>query len=114
MHELSYITRMVSAALSAANENNIKRVDSMEIAVGEMTGLVPEYLERYYPAATEGSILEGSKLIIDFLPVKAECTDCGKVFAPSKENAYKCPVCGSPRAKVLSGREFDLVRLSGE
>lgn len=114
MHELSYICRMVSSAVSAADENNIKRVDSIEISVGEMTGLVPEYLERYYPAATEGTILEGSRLQIDFRPVQAKCTDCGTEYAPSKDNAYRCPACGSVKAHILSGREFDLVRFSGE
>lgn len=114
MHELSYMARMVNTAISAAHENNIKRIGSMEIAVGEMTGLVPEYLEHYYPAATEGTVLEGSKLIIDFCPVKARCQDCGNEYAPSRENSYKCPACGSVKASILSGREFDLVRLSGE
>lgn len=114
MHEMSYILRIVRLAERTALENNIKRVDSVEISVGEMTGLVPEYLSRYYPEAARGTVLEGSHLLIHPVAVRALCADCGAEFSPSKENRYCCPACGSAKAKVLSGREFELVRLTGE
>lgn len=114
MHEMSYILRIVRLAERTAAENSLEKIDAVEIAVGEMTGLVPEYLTRYYPEAARGTALEGSELVIDYVPVRARCENCGAEYAPSRENRYCCPVCGSPRAKVLAGREFELVRITGE
>lgn len=114
MHELSYIIRMADLAAAEAQRNDLHTVDTVEIRVGAMTGLIPEYLSHYYPEAVKGTILDGSRLLIDYRHVQSECTACGTVYAPSRENEYCCPVCGSPRGKLLSGREFDLVRITGE
>ena len=66
MHEMSYIMRLANMAAETAKANNATSVESVSIQVGEMTGLIPEYLHRYYPKAVEGTILEGSRLEIEF------------------------------------------------
>lgn len=114
MHEMSYILRIVRLAEKTAEENQLTHVDSVEISVGEMTGLVPEYLSRYYPEAARGTALEDSSLVIHPVAVRARCENCGIEFAPTRGNHYCCPACGSARAKVLAGREFELMRITGE
>ena len=63
MHELSYLIRLAGIASESAEANHAKSVDTVTVAVGEMTGLVPEYLRRYWPQAVKGTILEGSALL---------------------------------------------------
>lgn len=114
MHELSYMMRMVDTALEACQNNGLKSVSSMEISVGEATGLIPHYLKDYYPQCVKGTILEGSELCVHYIPVTARCSDCGNEYNPSRENDYRCPVCNSFKATIVHGREFILDRLTGE
>jgi hydrogenase nickel incorporation protein HypA/HybF len=106
MHEMSYIMRLANMAAETAKANNATSVESVSIQVGEMTGLIPEYLHRYYPKAVEGTILEGSRLEIEFLPVKVRCKSCGCEYHPDKTNEYLCPSCHSAGSDLLQGREF--------
>ncbi|MBQ1821905.1 MAG: hydrogenase maturation nickel metallochaperone HypA [Lachnospiraceae bacterium] len=114
MHELSYMSRMVGMALDACKQNQLTSVESIEISVGETTGLVPHFLEDYYPECVKGTLLEGSKLYINFLPVTARCMDCGEEYKPGPENEYSCPMCRSIKSSFLHGREFTLDKIIGE
>lgn len=114
MHELSYMSRMVTTALLACEENDIKKVDELVISVGETTGLIPHYLEDYYPKCTEGTLLEGSHLTVHFIPVTAKCLNCGEEYKPSPKDQYACPKCQSIKASFIAGREFRLDRIIGE
>jgi len=106
MHELSYITRLVNMAAASATENKAKKVESISIQVGQMTGLIPEYLERYYPIACKNTILEGSSIKIEYLHTTLKCDDCGGEYTPNAENNYCCPNCKSIKGKLIHGREF--------
>ncbi|MBQ7201028.1 MAG: hydrogenase maturation nickel metallochaperone HypA, partial [Eubacterium sp.] len=52
MHEMSYVVRLAEKAIQAAEEKNASTVISISLSVGEMTGVLPEYLHRYYPKVT--------------------------------------------------------------
>lgn len=106
MHELSYIIRLAEMASDAAEANHAKSVDTVTVSVGEMNGLVPEYMRRYWPSAVKGTVLEGSTLSINEIPVEMHCASCGENYQPKRENHYRCPVCGSSAGKLLHGREF--------
>lgn len=105
---------MVDTALDACKENGLTTVQEMQISVGEATGLIPHYLEDYYPQCVKDTILENSTLKVDYIPVTAKCDDCGTEYTPSRENDYKCPQCGSIHSRMIHGREFILDRLIGE
>lgn len=111
---MSYVVRFVNLAIDTAQKNSAKSVSSITVSVGEMTDIVPEYLERYYPQVVKGTVLEGSELKIIQEPVTVQCLDCGAKYQPKKEYDYCCPVCGSFRGKVLSGRDVRLVRVEAE
>ncbi|WP_027216432.1 hydrogenase maturation nickel metallochaperone HypA [Butyrivibrio fibrisolvens] len=106
MHEMSYIMRLAKMAIDTATNNNAKSVESVSIQVGEMTGLIPEYLKRYYPKAVQGTILEGSMLQIEYLPVLVRCRNCNCEYHPDRNNEYLCPSCRGSGSDLLNGREF--------
>lgn len=114
MHEMSYVVRFVNLAINTAEQSNAKSVSSITVSVGEMTDVLPEYLQRYYPQVVKGTILEKSKLILQKEPVTVKCLSCGETYHPTKENDYRCPACGSFRGKALSGRDVRLVRIEAE
>ncbi|MCR4604751.1 MAG: hydrogenase maturation nickel metallochaperone HypA [Eubacterium sp.] len=105
---MSYVVRFAEKAIQAAEEKNASSVLSISVSVGEMTGVLPEYLYRYYPKVVGGTILEGSELKVTMIPVSTECGGCGKVYRPTRENRYLCPYCGDGIGRVVAGREVTL------
>ena len=107
MHEMSYCIRLVNMASENVDiENEI--VTGLKINVGAMTGLVPDYLQKYFPEAAKGTVAENAELEINFIPVSGICGDCGKSYEPSAANDYRCPHCKSLKFDLKTGREFEL------
>lgn len=111
MHEMSYVLRLVNLAEEAAREQQAKRVTRILVSVGETSGVLPEYLHKYYTKAVQGTLLEGSVLETVDDPVVAICRDCGLSYHPEKEHRYACPACGSLRADLSGGRGVRLVNI---
>lgn len=108
MHELSYVVRFVNLAEEHARSQHAARVTRITVEVGETSGVLPEYLQKYYPDATKGTLLEGSELVTIPLRVEAVCKDCGTHYHPERSNDYACPSCGSVRASYTGGRSVRL------
>jgi hydrogenase nickel incorporation protein HypA/HybF len=104
MHEMSYIAKMVSLAIDVANENNADRIKSIEVHIGKTSGVMPYYMQKYFPDAAKGTIAENAELICVEIPVKALCEECGAEYNPTKENGYLCPFCGGRKAHMVSGK----------
>ena len=111
MHEMSYVVRFADMAMEALSDEPDAMVDTLTVEVGAMTGVVPEYLIKYYPKAVEGTRLEGSRLEVKMQPVVARCT-CGNEYEPGTANDYRCPVCKSAEAVIIHGRELNLLNLT--
>ncbi len=111
MHEMSYIARMVSLAVDVATENRAKKVKSIEVSIGKTSGVMPYYMQKYYPDASKGTILEGAELICVEVPVTALCEECGKEYEPTKESNYLCPFCGGRKAHIVAGKDVVLTNV---
>jgi hydrogenase nickel incorporation protein HypA/HybF len=88
-----------------AEKNRLTKIDTLVLQIGELSSVIPRYVEACYPAAVEGTILQETKLKIEILPGNGICKDCNKVFNLI-ENKNKCPICGSGHWEVLCGKEF--------
>lgn len=53
MHELGVLTQALKRVQRAAEEKGIKRVKYITLEVGEVSGFVPAYFKKLYPAARE-------------------------------------------------------------
>lgn len=106
MHELSAMIRLVDIAVRCAGEQGAEKVSRIDVDVGAMTGIIPEWLEHYFPQASAGTCAEGAILEIHSIPVKAKCMSCGKVYIPDRGHDRACPSCGSKNASLISGREL--------
>lgn len=114
MHEMSYVIRFTNLALQTALQSGASKVYKVCVSVGEMTGVLPEYLHKYYPQAVKGTLLEDSVLETVMVPAKIRCEDCGCEYHPSREYEYKCPHCRSVRGKIIEGRGVTLTRIEME
>ncbi len=114
MHELSTMVRLVNLACEAADKEGGGQITSMEVSVGEMSGIIEYYLRLYFPQAAKGTAAEGAKLTVHMVPVKVCCLDCGEEYEPSAQTNRVCPNCSSARGRVIGGRDvvLDSVTLS--
>lgn len=114
MHEMSIVKRFMNIAINTAQENNITKVKSVVLQVGEMTDLVPHYLQKYYQICAEGTLLEGSELEIEMVPFKVLCNDCGETYFPMHTENRLCPKCHSGNCHILEGRDVTVKEIKIE
>ncbi len=105
MHEIGVVREVVKTVLRYVEEHNVKEVSEIVVDIGELSLIVPKYVEDLYPACVAGTPLEDTKLIINITPGLAICNDCDEIFNVV-ENKGCCPKCNSFDKDVLSGRDF--------
>lgn len=105
MHELGVLIEIVKQVEQIAAENEVNKIEALVLQIGELSSMVPHYMEKLYPAAVEGTVLKDSTLKIEVIPANGLCKDCRKVFNLIIEKET-CPYCGSKSFELLSGKEF--------
>jgi hydrogenase nickel incorporation protein HypA/HybF len=111
MHEIGVLIEIVKQVEQIAITNEVDRIESLVLQIGELSSMVPDYMKKLYPAAIEGTVLENSTLIIEVIPANGLCKDCKKVFNLIKEKGT-CPNCQSKGFELLSGKEFMIKEIS--
>ncbi len=114
MHELSIAHSLVEIATSAAEQARAKRVVEVRIAVGAMSGVSIESLVFCFDIATNGTLLEGSRLAIREVPLVVYCSVCAREVLLAEPNRFRCPDCGAPTPEIRQGRELDVEGLEIE
>ena len=105
MHEIGIVRSMCKTVLDYAKANNVQRISEIVCEVGELSLVIPQYVEELYPAVAAGTLLEDAKLILEAVPGMAECDDCDEIFNVIECNGH-CPNCNSFNKTVLSGKDF--------
>lgn len=105
MHELGVVIEVIKTVENFANTNGLTKIETLVLQIGELSSMVPKYIEACYPAAVEGTLLQETKLKIEVLPGNAICKKCSRVFNVIENNG-KCPICGNKHWELLSGKEF--------
>lgn len=106
MHEISVLYKMLDSVEQVAKENHVKKIRSIEVELGELSGMLPVFFEQYYEPATEHrEMFQGSELHIHQIPGEALCEDCHTLYNVMRFEGA-CPKCGSRRKKILGGRQF--------
>ena len=96
---------VVKTVENFARKNEVTKIDTLVLQIGELSSMIPRYIQACYPAAVDGTLLQDAKLEIEILPGNAICQKCNKVFNLI-ENNNKCPNCGSEEWEILCGKEF--------
>ena len=107
MHEMSIAEGVLSAVLDAAGACGARRVERVELAVGQMRLIVPDALVMAWQVIGEGTIAAGAELAVVETPMQARCRQCGREFAPRIDN-YLCPGCGQADVDILAGDDIIL------
>ncbi len=94
-------------------EEKLSHIQKIVLQVGEVSGIVPQYLEECFPAATYKTQFEDMELGMEVIPGIVKCGYCGKEFN-AVQNDLKCPDCGAvDNMTAISGNEFILKEILG-
>jgi len=105
VHELGVVFEIVKKVEGIAKANGLTQIDTIVLQIGELSSMIPKYIESCFPAAVDGTIMQDTKLKIEILPGNAMCIPCNKVFNLI-EHKGKCPHCGGDALELISGKEF--------
>ena len=108
MHELSIAYNLVETAVAAAQKNNIQQVKAVHLRLGVLSGVEKEALLFGYDIATENTLLAGSRLEIEELPVIVYCSQCRAEQTLPDMQRFCCPQCGAATPQIVQGREIEL------
>lgn len=104
MHELGIVIEIFELLDEITVEQNLSRINSVTIKVGELSGVIPSYFEECWKAAGLGSEMENTALIIENIPAVAKCS-CGEEYEMTKHSRI-CPKCNKTDYEIISGKEF--------
>jgi hydrogenase nickel incorporation protein HypA/HybF len=113
MHELSIAMSLVDLAREEARRHE-GRVCALHLRIGALAGVVSEALLASYEMACFETPLEGSRLVIEEVPVVVFCPRCEVARPLNSVQSFCCPECGTPTPQVEHGRELELVALEIE
>jgi hydrogenase nickel incorporation protein HypA/HybF len=104
MHEASITESMLALALEKANEAKAKKITSINLIVGELSGVVPDCVQFYFDIISQNTLADGAKLNFENKPVQIRCRKCASVFTPA-DHEWSCPKCQETSVEIASGRE---------
>lgn len=105
MHELGVVIEVIKTVEDFAVKNGLTKIDTLVLQIGELSSMIPKYVEACYPAAADGTLLQETKLKIEILPGNVRCKSCHKIFN-LLQHQKKCPHCDNKEWELLSGKEF--------
>ncbi len=108
MHELSIVSSIVDTVTESLAAYPGAQVREVRLRVGVLASVIPESLEFCYGIATEGTPLEGSRLVVDVLPVVMHCEPCAQDVELEGVQSFRCPRCGAPCFDLRQGRELEI------
>lgn len=105
MHEMSLMMAILRSAEAKLQEVGGRRVRSLRLAVGLLSGAEPDLLESAFAALSPGTICEGAALEIRRPPLKLRCYGCGAVHELAGL-VLSCPACGDRDIELEGGDEL--------
>jgi len=110
MHELSIAMSIVDLVEEEMAVRGVQ-VEAVHVKVGLLSGVVKDALLTSYEMACMQTPLEGSRLVIEEVPILVDCPNC-KVRRPVLSMQwFCCSECGTPTAEVVEGKELIVTAL---
>ena len=108
MHEMGIALQIIDiATASIPTDMASGKIERVNLQVGKLTAVVPSSLRFCFEIAAKETPLAGAELVIEELPVVAQCQQCDHKWT-IEEAAFTCPECQGGELSLLSGRELDI------
>ena len=118
MHELAVCQALIEQVEQVALEEHAEQVLSIHLGIGPLSGVEPRLLEQAFFIARAGGVADEAELVIESLPVRVSCNECGKT-TDALPARLLCGACGNWRTRLVSGDELllqhvELIRPSAD
>jgi hydrogenase nickel incorporation protein HypA/HybF len=113
MHEMSIAQSLITILEEEMEKHRARSLKSVRLHIGQMSAIVPDALSFCFQVMTEGTALEGARLDMEIIPLRASCSACGKEFE-IKDYVFVCPECASTRIESISGQDLSIVEMEVE
>jgi hydrogenase nickel incorporation protein HypA/HybF len=110
MHELSIAISMVDEITEQSRSRGGLSIVAVHLLLGQLSGVDKAALTFCYAAACDGTLLDGSKLMIEEVPVVLYCSACSLESRAESIQRLSCPRCHCP-AEVIGGHELEIASL---
>ena len=108
MHELSIVSSVVDTVTESLTAYPSARVLEVRLRIGALASVVVDSLEFCWGIATEGTGLEGSRLVVKIVPVVMHCSVCAEDVELESLQGFRCPRCDEPCSDLRQGRELEI------
>ena len=105
MHEIGVVRSMMRTVEDFARDNGIDEIVSIVLEIGDLSMIIPKYVEDIYSVVSKDTRFEGTELVIEMVEGQGVCCNCKRAFPIVKNEGY-CPRCGKRNADIISGRDF--------
>lgn len=110
MHELSIAMSIVELAEEEAARRGVQ-VEAVHLRLGALSGVVKEALLSCYEMVCDSTPLQGSRLVVEDVPVVVFCPKCRAERALISIQLFCCPECDTPCSEIVHGKELEMVAL---
>ncbi len=108
MHELGIVSYIIKHVEGVAVKENLQKVHSVTIDVGEVSGILPDIIHSCWKWSTDKTeILKGAKLNFNNIVAMTICNNCENVYE-TVANGKICPKCNSEDTVLLHGQEVSI------
>ncbi len=117
MHEMGVALNIVERVERYARRYGVQRVVKVTMSIGELSAVIPGYLQKCWGHATDNTILAGSELAFETVEGILICDRCHAEFRALEhevDHMPTCPDCGSQSWKVKCGNELIIKEITVE
>ena len=106
MHELGTIVYVIDTVEKICREQNLTKVGSVTLEVGEVSSIIPEYLVDYWNwSRKKTTFLQEAELKIEQIKAVTYCQNCKSTYETVKYGK-ECPNCGSSNTFLITGNQY--------
>ena len=114
MHELGIVFHIIKQVKDVALENNCSKISKVVMHRGEVSTVVPYYLEDCWNwAVAKEDMLTACKLEIITQEAVTWCDNCRQEY-PTVAHGKTCPYCGSGNTWLLRGNEVEIKEIEAK
>lgn len=112
MHELGIVFHVIKQIEKLGAEQGLTQVASVTLELGEVSGVVPSYLQDCWKwAAAKSELMKGSELLTETIPAVTFCEDCGQTY-PTVAHGITCPRCAGDHTYLVVGNEINIKEIA--
>lgn len=105
MHELSIVESLLDVVLESADKARATKVIRIHVVVGDLSGVVDDYMSLYFNFLSEKTIAHGAEIVFTHKPARLRCRPCNVDFSPEGSD-FGCPRCKEQQVDIIGGREL--------